>query len=111
MWVCEFGLSPVPQLHPTQSSHRCASLLHAPLLLRCRRGTAPRCYDTCDAGETVVATDRYGGGALCIGGYGHKFLCEVRLRGGPLRSAPALPAAAQAWCHRCWLAEVCVTHL
>lgn len=40
------------------------------------RGTAPRCYDTCDAGETVVATDRYGGGALCIGGYGHKFLCE-----------------------------------
>ena len=44
-----------------------------------RRGTAPSCYDTCEKGETVVATDTYGDGAACsIDGYGHKFLCEVR---------------------------------
>jgi hypothetical protein len=44
-----------------------------------RRGTAPSCYDTCEQGETVVATDTYGDGASCSAdGYGHKFLCEVR---------------------------------
>ncbi|EFN58133.1 hypothetical protein CHLNCDRAFT_141880 [Chlorella variabilis] len=62
------------------------------------RGTAPSCYDTCDKGETVVATDDFGDGHKCsIDGYGYKFLCESTAAAtglGGTAFGPKLAAAA-----------------